>query len=99
MMDIYQQLQEGAKVLGIIDRRRLETGDPGLGSAVERAILDRCLADLENASNAPIGMVCDEALEDDHEDCAGSFLHGPDSGYGQCCGDTVWQTRYFDGYL
>ena len=47
MERIGEQLKSAAAVLEVLDRRRLETGDPGLGSAVEKAILDRHLADLE----------------------------------------------------
>jgi len=53
----YSQLEAGAKVLEIIDRKRVETGNPGLGSAVERLIIDRCLAELEApAGNRAIGV-------------------------------------------
>jgi len=34
-------------ILAIIDRRRRETGDPGLGSAIERMILDSQFRELE----------------------------------------------------
>ena len=52
MTKIYQELKAKAKVLEIIDRRRVETGDPALGSAIERRIIDHCLAELsEDASN------------------------------------------------
>ena len=47
MTNIYQELNRRAKVLEIIDRRRVETGDPRLGSAIERVIIDQCLAELE----------------------------------------------------
>jgi hypothetical protein len=47
MTNICQKLKARARVLEIIDRRRLETGDPALGSAIERVILDECLSELE----------------------------------------------------
>jgi len=37
-------------VLRLLDRRRSETGDPNIGSAVEKRILDLELSDLERAS-------------------------------------------------
>jgi len=39
-------------VLELIDRRRAETGDDCVGSAVERRILDRELRELEDLSGA-----------------------------------------------
>ena len=52
MTNIYEQLKARAEVLELIDRRRLETHDPTLGSAIERVIIDHCLAELEKeASN------------------------------------------------
>ena len=55
MTKIYQELKAKAKVLEIIDRRRVETGDPALGSAIERRIIDHCLAELEKeASNTRV---------------------------------------------
>jgi hypothetical protein len=47
MTNTYQELNKRAKVLEIIDRRRVETGDPALGSGIERVIIDQCLAELE----------------------------------------------------
>lgn len=35
-------------VLSLIDRRRAETGDEGIGAAVERRILDREIKELED---------------------------------------------------
>jgi hypothetical protein len=55
---ITEQLRSGAKILEIIDRRRIEEGDPGIGAAIEKAVLDRCLADLEmEPSHVPAGLV------------------------------------------
>lgn len=34
-------------LLGVIDRRRVEAGDPNLGSAIEKAILDSQIKELE----------------------------------------------------
>ena len=39
-------------VLGLIDRRRAETGDDGIGSAIEQRILDRELRELEHLAAA-----------------------------------------------
>ena len=53
MTNIHQELKARAKVLEMIDRRRVETGDPALGSAIERVIIDHCLAELEAAASNP----------------------------------------------
>ena len=53
MTNIYEQLKARAEVLELIDRRRVETDDPTLGSAIERVIIDHCLAELERA-NTPL---------------------------------------------
>ena len=34
-------------LLAVIDRRRVESGDPNLGSAIEKAILDSQIKELE----------------------------------------------------
>lgn len=39
-------LELRAALLELIDRRRVETGDPGLGANVERLILEEDLGDL-----------------------------------------------------
>jgi len=41
------RLEQHEAVLRILDRRRAQTGDPTLGSCVEKKILDLELADLE----------------------------------------------------
>jgi hypothetical protein len=59
MTNIYQELKAGADVLELIDRKRAESDNPALGSAIERVILDHCLAELErDAGNSP---ACDAA--------------------------------------
>ena len=45
-LPIRVRLTLAAKILRSIDARREATGDRGIGSAVERAILDRELAEL-----------------------------------------------------
>jgi hypothetical protein len=47
MTRIDERLRAGATVLAVLDRRRIETGDPNLGSAIEDSVLDSCLIDLE----------------------------------------------------
>lgn len=47
MLNLHQELKTRAGLLDLIDHRRFETGNSGLGSAIERAILDECLAELE----------------------------------------------------
>lgn len=45
-------------MLDIIDRKRVESGDPTLGAAIERLIINRCLAQLEvEASGFAISWV------------------------------------------
>ena len=44
-------------VLRLIDRRRAESGNEGIGAAVERRILDRELRELENLVAAQ--EICD----------------------------------------
>ena len=58
MMNLSLRLKAEAKILEIIDRRRLETGDPGLGSAIERVIIGRCLGELEREASNPLGGSC-----------------------------------------
>lgn len=43
---IRKRLEEGARILQTIDQRRLAEGHPLLGSAIERAIIDRELEEL-----------------------------------------------------
>ena len=47
MTRIQERLRAGATVLEILDRRRAESGDPCLGSAIEESVVDSCLIDLE----------------------------------------------------
>jgi hypothetical protein len=53
MTNISEELKARAEVLELIDRRRVETDDPTLGSAIERVIIDHCLAELERDANTP----------------------------------------------
>lgn len=57
MTHMHEELRAGAKVLDIIDRRREQTGDPALGAAIERVIIDRCLADLEHEMAEPVPVL------------------------------------------
>lgn len=43
------RLEQREAVLRLLDRRRVETGDPNLGCGMEKKILDLELADLEVA--------------------------------------------------
>lgn len=45
-----ERLATDFKLLLLIDRRRAETGDPNLGSAIESVILGRWLTGIERAS-------------------------------------------------
>jgi hypothetical protein len=47
MTRIQERMRAGVTVLDVLDRRRAETGDPHLGSTIERALMDNCLSDLE----------------------------------------------------
>ncbi|HYI94474.1 MAG TPA: hypothetical protein VEX68_13075 [Bryobacteraceae bacterium] len=40
MTNIHQELRAGADVLELIDRKRAESDNPALGSAIERVILE-----------------------------------------------------------
>jgi hypothetical protein len=42
-----ERMQLWQDLLALIDRRRAETGDPLLGSAIERVILDTQIRELE----------------------------------------------------
>jgi hypothetical protein len=44
------QIAEDFRIMLIIDRRRAESGDPNLGSAIERVIVQRWLNDIERVS-------------------------------------------------
>ena len=57
MTNIYEELKAKVEVLELIDRRRAETDDPTLGSAIERVIIDHCLAELERDANTPLVAV------------------------------------------
>jgi hypothetical protein len=46
-MTLSQELELHAAVLDLITRRRAETGNPGIGTAIEQCILDRQLRMLE----------------------------------------------------
>ena len=54
MTNIYEELKAGAEILELIDRTRVETDDPTLGSAIERVIIDHCLAELERDANTSL---------------------------------------------
>ncbi len=47
MIDTKSRLERSAAVLRIIDFRRKKTGDPQLGSGIERYILNRELQEIE----------------------------------------------------
>lgn len=53
------RLAYGYTVLRLIDHRRAERGDDGIGAAVERRILDRELQELEHLAAAE--EICDES--------------------------------------
>jgi hypothetical protein len=53
MTNISEELKARVEVLELIDRRRVETDDPTFGSAIERMIIDHCLAELERDANTP----------------------------------------------
>jgi hypothetical protein len=46
--DIHRRLETGARILEIISRRRMETGCRRLGWAIERALVDWELEELED---------------------------------------------------
>jgi hypothetical protein len=77
MTNIYEELMARAAVLELIDRKRAETDDPTLGSAIERVIIDHCLAELErDASNPQIATRREVSLAKGRrfETCASASL-------------------------
>ena len=47
MTNLRTRLEHGARVLAVIDARRHQTGDPSVGEALERHVVDRELRELE----------------------------------------------------
>jgi hypothetical protein len=46
-MSTRERIELSAKILDLIDRRRIETGDPAVGCNIERMVLETQLRDLE----------------------------------------------------
>jgi len=46
---LHERLTQSAAILSVIDRRRHDTGSPGLGQNVEKMIIDRELRDLSES--------------------------------------------------
>ena len=46
-MSTRERIELSAKILDLIDRRRVETGDPAVGRNIERMVLETQLRDLE----------------------------------------------------
>ena len=56
---IRERLERGFAILQMIQRRRIQEGSPKLGWAIERAIVDRELRELEGDSSCgPVPEVC-----------------------------------------
>jgi len=49
------RLARGYAILKLIDKRRAQLGNPGIGWAIEKQIVDRELRDLEAAADVPAG--------------------------------------------
>ena len=47
MADVSERLTRGAAVLKLLERRRIETGLPDLGTSIERSVISRELRELE----------------------------------------------------
>jgi hypothetical protein len=47
MSSTVDRIKLGQDLLALIDRRRTETGDPFLGSAIEKVLIDTQLRELE----------------------------------------------------
>jgi len=45
-VSLHERLKRGAAILSVIDERRRETGEPGLGQNIERMVVDRELNEL-----------------------------------------------------
>lgn len=46
-MDIAERMKFSEQVLTLIDRKREESGDPNLGAAIERELLDKHIREIE----------------------------------------------------
>jgi hypothetical protein len=51
------RLARSYAILTLIDLRRAQTGDQGLGSAIEKRVLDRELQDFEAGADVPAGSM------------------------------------------
>ena len=49
----WRRLHQQSEIIGIIHRRRIAEGDPGIGAGIERELLRRQLADLVNRDSEP----------------------------------------------
>jgi len=47
MSSMADRMALSESILALIDRKRAETGDPALGSAIERALLENQFRDIE----------------------------------------------------
>jgi hypothetical protein len=61
MTSVHERLTLGAELLTLIDHRRAETENPGIGLCIEHHILERELAELEAeilANPGPLALLC-----------------------------------------
>jgi hypothetical protein len=49
MSGLKERLENSKMLLDIIDRSRLDNGDPTLAANIERMVVDRAIADLEDS--------------------------------------------------
>jgi hypothetical protein len=48
MKNTVEQIKAAAELMELLDRKREESGDPCLGSAIERSLLDAHMRSIEN---------------------------------------------------
>ena len=57
MSNTSDRMKLAAEILALIDRKRAEAGDPNLGSAIERALLDAQIQEIEQDIFADPGAI------------------------------------------
>jgi hypothetical protein len=67
MLNLHEEIRTRAGLLDVIDRRRFETGNSGLGLTIERAIVNECLAELEAEIEASQVLVATRSASRYHQ--------------------------------
>ena len=58
MKNTAEQIKAAVELMELLDRKRKESGDPGLGSAIERSLLDAHLRAIENDTRERDRLCC-----------------------------------------